>query len=406
MISYLIRIATIFIPCNILELTIMNRCFYRNKPIIPLICMWLIRSFFIMPLYLPSGMASEAFLNSCMLVQLFMVPIQNLTFIWTFHNERTSVAKILAIGLICDGIASLVIALVTLVVNFISGYPVTSTGFAYPFKITDLVSPLMMIFVFFPLLKKSEPALKLITDYQIKHPVIVSCVLIPVYLMGYITSIKPLELNAFLYYTITAAMIAIISISIGTYMYAINNQRKALRASNQMVNDHYQMLQSRIDELERQQNEINAKMTVLVSANFPEDLTTRYLNDMKHLKDNLYTTLYTHYYMIDAVLSAKAKDYREHQISFECQCEGLSLNHLSQVQIAQVLMTLFRTIDQYDNTSVKLKLSSYMNQVLIVLETSETIGIRHLKRQLSNQLSSKLLSIQKKKQTLYLSLTD
>ena len=406
MLSYLLRLFMIFIPANIIEILIFTRCFYRNKPITPLICMWLVRLFFIMPIYLPSEMVSEVFLNRCMLVQLFMVPIQNVTFFWTFHNERTSLAKIMVIGLACDGIASLIISLVTIAANFMSGYPIASTGFAYPFKITDLVSPLMVIFVFFPLLKKSDVAFKLVNDYQVKHPIISSCLLLPIYIMGYISSIKPLELNASFYYTATASMIAIISISIGAYMYAINNQRRVLRASSQMVNDHYLLLQSRIDELERQQNEINAKMTVLVSANFPEDLTTRYLNDMKHLKDNLYTTLYTHYYMIDAVLSAKAKDYREHQISFECQCEGLSLNHLSQVQIAQVLMTLFRTIDQYDNTSVKLKLSSYMNQVLIVLETSETIGIRHLKRQLSNQLSSKLLSIQKKKQTLYLSLTD
>ena len=203
-----------------------------------------------------------------------------------------------------------------------------------------------------------------------------------------------------------ASIIIMFMIALYAYVSSINIQRKTLHASSQMVNDHYQMLQSRIDELERQQNEINAKMTVLVSANFPEDLTKRYLNDMKHLKDNLYTTLYTHYYMIDAVLSAKAKDYREHQINFECQCEGLALKHLSQVQVSQVLMTLFRYIDQYDNTSVNVKLSSYKNQVIIILETSDNIGISGLKRQITNQLSSKLLSIQKKKQTLYLSIND
>ena len=69
-------------------------------------------------------------------------------------------------------------------------------------------------------------------------------------------------------------------------------------------------------------------------------------------------------------------------------------------------MTLFRYIDQYNNTSIKLKLSSYMNQVIIVFDVTDNIAISGLKRQITNQISNKLLSIQKKKQTLYLSLSD
>ena len=406
MLSYLLRLFIIFIPANIFEILIMARCFYRNKPIWPLILVWSVRILFVLPLYLPPEMVDAQLLRTCVLAELFMTPIQNVIFVWTFHNDRTSVAKVLAIGLICEGIGSVSMSIATIVINLIGGHNFTVSSFAFPFKFTDLLSPIIVGMIYLLITRKGKSVLNLIYHYEIKHPIIVTCILLPVYVIGYLTSLNPLSLNGVLFYNVTTSMIAIISISLGTYMYAINSQRKALRASSRMVNDHYQMLQSRIDELERQQNEINAKMAVLVSANFPEDLTTRYLNDMKHLKENLYTTLYTHYYMIDAVLSAKAKYYREHQIDFKCQCEGLTLKHLSQVQIAQVLMTLFRYIDLYNNTSIKLKLSSYMNQVIIVLDVTDNIAISGLKRQITNQISNKLLSIQKKKQTLYLSLSD
>ncbi|MBO6047713.1 MAG: hypothetical protein J6P61_08240 [Erysipelotrichaceae bacterium] len=407
MYSSIFRVAVVFIPLSAWELFLLIQCFDERKTLWPFICVWLVRATSILPLYAPAGVIPSYMILIAKIGQLILTPLQSACFVWMFYNHKTPIVKILGVGLLWEGIASIIMSISILSVNVLEGYGNAGiTEVFRPFQMMDLLTPGFASVLYSLLYFKGQRLFKAVRNYDIKHPVIVGAIIIPLYIYGYITSIDPVTYGYFVFYMMTTSASAIAAIMLSAYMYTINKQRKALRASSQMVNDHYQMLQSRIDELERQQNEINAKMTVLVSANFPEDLTKRYLNDMKHLKDNLYTTLYTHYYTIDAVLSAKAKNYREQQIAFDCQCEGLSLKHLSQVQVSQVLMTLFRYIDQYDNTSIKLKLSSYMNQVIIILDTSNNISISGLKRQITNQLSNKLLSIQKKKQTLYLSIND
>ena len=352
MLSHLLRIICAFIPIQIMEVLMIDHSFNRSRPIWPFLTIWLIRAAFMMPLYLTSGMLAPETIRLCRYMQAILTPLQALAFIMTYYDEKTSPVKIITVGIIVEGITAIFNAFAILTTSFIEGYGFVSLNdVSRPFQLMDLMMIVLSISLPVLFLIKAKAFFEKLKQYQFKHPIIIGCIIVPVYGLGIINSVFPQHLDYAVFFVIIASLSAFAIITLITFMRSLNRQRRALSHSSLMIDNHYQLMQARIDDLAMQQQEINDKMATLAKQNFPDDLTELYLKDMKQLKDNLHQSLFTHYYMIDAVLAEKAKEYREQGKEFSCQCTGLTLNQLSQQKLSQILLMLFRYIDRYDPDS-------------------------------------------------------
>jgi len=406
--SILLRLLITEIPVSVLELLIIGRCFARRKSLMPMISVTLLRviiQHIIIVSYLPLFIKDQAFLNRVNVIATFLFLIIQLYVSYlTFGNETTSFTKIYLITFVCDALWYFVMAAIFVFVNTIEGYSYARPfDMAREFQLLDLLVPILLVIAYRIIVRFGTPVFNYLKTYQLRFPLIWRVVVIITIIMNSMTTFT-IGYYEYLYLCNTLLLIIISLLLLMAYRNSIKRETLYLKNSQVVLQNHYDQLQSRIEELESQRQDVNRHMSELAAKDFPEDLTETYLEDMNRLKSTLHQSLFTHYYMIDAVLSEKAHDYDHQNVIYHFDCTGLTLTHISEVQIAQILMTLFSNIEAYHYESIDLKISSYQNQIMIILSLPLRISTEKIKRQLKSQVST--ITMTYKNKTLHLSIDD
>ena len=386
--STFIRMLVVMVTTNILEVTTFDTLLTRHKSIIKLWTLILAR--IVIQSYVYSFKTPFSNTGDINILRLTWVAsafyMLGLMYCWfdLYSNSQTSASKIF-LAIIFSEITSGIIVTISVgglnflegnhsgnVFNFVS--PVHPLDFLYPIIIAGLLKVL-----------PKEKMHEFYSNYTLRYPRIVFILSIIYFFGAIITDIKPLQINLALQHTTIIFAISAGLVTLGAYVKQIRRQRQLLMTTQTLVSNHYEAIRSRIEDLDEQRHSINQKMDTLLEKDFPDDLMQQYLSDMDALKADLYQFMYTHYYMIDALLVEKSRDYREQNLDFEVQCTGLNLRNISQFDVCRLLTALFHYIDTLHTTQVHMKISSYLNQLLIIVELSKKPSTYALKRILRKQ---------------------
>lgn len=408
--SVFIKMALVMMTNVIFEITLFNHLLPHKKSPLKLYCLVLGRKLISCYMY-SLGASYLTILHtqfaalSLALNTMFMIML--IAFIIDIYLvPDTSSAKVLLVVIGCEIISGLVSTIVLSLINMINGIENTNViNFNTPFQMADLLYPLLMT-VLFMLIIRNKFFNAFIHNYRVKYPALVMTGAFVYFFGSILTEFNPIESGMFLQNMTTLFLIVSGIIALVSLYRRLELQNATLKKTQSFVEHHYETINERIDELDAQRTEINNKMTILVKANFPDNLTKIYLEDMVSIKNSLYQSMYTHYYVIDAFLSEKAKDYQEKGIEFNVSCASLDIHAVSQIDVCHVLSVLCRYIDTLDTDRIYLKMASLNNQLIITAELSRQPVLRQLTHLIKKQYTINNLSLAVKDQTIFLSLND
>lgn len=318
--------------------------------------------------YLPSVYGNASWLTWLCYDGEVLLLIALLAALYYTYSHEADALKIYSAFAIGDIFFGLLIMVPMIVVNGLEGrafFLITA-----PFHPFDLLIPVLEGIIVYGLVKASGRLFVSFQNLTIRHRRIVSGLVVAFYIISIIDAANPHSIGGIVTFFLFACLMIFYFLFTFTLAQRVQRKRAALQFSQELMNSHFKAIQETIDALDEQRQEIDEKMTELMAHDFPEDLTQDYLEDMKARKQQIHTTLFTDFYMIDALLSSKANEYETRGIACDIKITVTDLGVISQLSLCQILLALLQYGEEEGMTDVALQMAELKNMLVITMAYS------------------------------------
>ena len=215
--------------------------------------------------------------------------------------------------------------------------------------------------------------------------------------------------------TLAAMLAAFLFLSYRDYRRQVRQEQQFLTMQFQLLQNHYQSIQTQMSRMEACQKLVDAQMAEIMklesdmtSEANSEQLTTasngsiqaekksgtcsratilQYLTDLREEYQNIRAGMYCQNWMIDAVLYTQIGMAKEQGIAVDCQVQNFSCDTISQEKLARLLFEILdlgiRENEQLEigkERYMRIQIQNVLHQMAIAFETAMVLQRRKVRR--------------------------
>ena len=215
--------------------------------------------------------------------------------------------------------------------------------------------------------------------------------------------------------TLAAMLAAFLFLSYRDYRRQVRQEQQFLTMQFQLLQNHYQSIQTQMSRMEACQKLVDAQMAEIMklesdmtSEANSEQLTTasngsiqaekksgtcsratilQYLTDLREEYQNIRAGMYCRNWMIDAVLYTQIGMAKEQGIAVDCQVQNFSCDTISQEKLARLLFEILdlgiRENEQLEigkERYMRIQIQNVLHQMAIAFETAMVLQRRKVRR--------------------------